>query len=69
MTTRGLFGRAARVVGDLDHPFYAEERRREVWNEAPAVGLQTLLWGALGLACAMAWIGGGRCCRGRWRCC
>jgi hypothetical protein len=53
-----LFGRAARMVGDLDHPFYAEERQREVWNEASAVGLQTLLWGSLGLACAMTWIGG-----------
>jgi hypothetical protein len=56
---RDLFGRAARVVGDLDHPFYAEERQREVWNEASAVGMQTMLWGSLGLACAMTWIGGG----------
>jgi hypothetical protein len=54
-----FLGRAARLVGDLDHPFYAEERQREVWNEASAIGLQTLLWGALGLACAMTWIGGG----------
>jgi hypothetical protein len=54
-----LFGRAARVVGDLDHPFYAEERQREVWNEASAVGMQAMLWGSLGLACAMTWIGGG----------
>ena len=53
-----VFGRAARVVGDLDHPFYAEERQREVWNEASAVGMQSMLWGSLGLTCAMTWIGG-----------
>jgi hypothetical protein len=56
---RDLFGRAARAVGDLDHPFYAEERQREVWNEASAVGMQTMLWGSAVLACAMTWLGGG----------
>jgi hypothetical protein len=56
---KDLFGRAARVVGDLDHPFYAEERQREVWNEASAVGMQTMLSGSVVLACAMTWLGGG----------
>ena len=47
-----------RLVGDLDNPFYAEERQRDVWNEASAVGFQTMLWGGLVLACAMVWVGG-----------
>lgn len=52
------FTRATRVIGDLDSPFYAEERQRDVWNEASAVGFQTMLWGGLILACAMTWTGG-----------
>jgi len=52
------FARAASVVADLDSPFYAEERQRDVWNEASAVGFQTMLWGGNALACAMVWIGG-----------
>lgn len=35
---RSWFVRAAAVVGDLDSPFSAEERDRDVWNEASAVG-------------------------------
>jgi hypothetical protein len=50
-----VFDKAAKVVGDLDSPFYAEERQRDVWNEASAVAFQLLLWGGLVLACAMAW--------------
>ena len=50
--------RVARRIGDLDHPFYAEERQREVWNEGSAVGFQAMLWGTLGLSAAMAWAGG-----------
>ena len=53
------FTRAARAIGDLDSPFYDEERQRDVWNEASAVGLQAMIWGTLGLTCAMAWLGGG----------
>ena len=52
-----LCDRAAKVVGDLDHPFYEEERQRDVWNEASAVGFQTVLWGAMASACGMVWIG------------
>jgi hypothetical protein len=38
------FVRTAEVVGDFGNPFYAEERQRDVWNEACAFGLQLLLW-------------------------
>jgi hypothetical protein len=58
MSKPDLFGRAAAVVADLDSPFYAEERQRDVWNEASAVGFQTMLWGGLVLSCAMVWLGG-----------
>lgn len=52
------FVRAASVVGDLDSSFYDEERDRDIWNEASAVGFQALLWG-IPLACAVAlWIVG-----------
>lgn len=46
------------VVGDLSSPFYDEERQRDVWNEASAVGLQVVLWLGLATATAMIWIGG-----------
>ena len=53
-----LFERVATRIGDLDHPFYHEERDRDVWNEASAVGFQALLWGLL-LACTIAiWVAG-----------
>ena len=56
--TPDAFDRVATRIGDLDHPFYAEERDREVWNEASAVGFQTLLWGLL-VACTVGiWVGG-----------
>jgi hypothetical protein len=54
----GWFVSAAGVVGDLGHPFYDEERQRDVWNEASAVGLQLVLWLALAAATAMVWLGG-----------
>jgi hypothetical protein len=53
------FTRATHLVADFDSPFYDEERQRDVWNEASAIGFQTMTWGALALAGAMAWIGGG----------
>lgn len=40
----GFFDRVTARIGDLDDPFYAEERDRDVWNEASAVGFQLLLW-------------------------
>jgi hypothetical protein len=55
---RGWFLAAADVVGDLGHPFYGEERQRDVWNEACAVGLQLVLWLGLAAATAMVWVGG-----------
>jgi hypothetical protein len=54
----GWFVAAAGLVGDLNHPFYAEERQRDVWNEACAVGFQLVLWLALASATAMVWLGG-----------
>ncbi|WP_032401814.1 hypothetical protein [Rhodococcoides fascians] len=38
------FVTAARFVGDLDDEFYADELQRDIWNEASAVGFQSLLW-------------------------
>ncbi|NAZ84140.1 DUF2029 domain-containing protein [Kineococcus sp. R8] len=52
------FLRAAARVGDLASPFYREERQRDVWNEASAVGLQLVLWLGTAAAAAMVWIGG-----------
>ena len=50
--------RSARAVGDLGNPFYAEERQRDVWNEASAVGLQLAVWLMLSAATVMVWVGG-----------
>jgi hypothetical protein len=54
----GWFVTAAGMVGDLGNPYYREERQRDVWNEAAAVGLQVVLWLGLGTAAAMVWLGG-----------
>jgi hypothetical protein len=54
----GWFETAAGWIGDLGHPFYDEERQRDVWNEASAVGLQLTLWLGLATATAMVWLGG-----------
>jgi len=54
----GWFVKAAATMGDLGNPFYLEERQRDVWNEASAVGLQVVLWLGLGTAAAMVWLGG-----------
>lgn len=54
----GWFVRAAGAVGDLGNPFYREERQRDVWNEASAVGFQLMLWLMLAAATAMVWVGG-----------
>ncbi len=34
---------ALRWIGDLDHPFYQDERRRFIWYEASAIGFQLML--------------------------
>lgn len=52
------FLRAAGFIGDLGNPFYAEERQRDVWNEASAVGLQLALWLGTLAATIMVWLGG-----------
>jgi hypothetical protein len=52
------FVRAAAVIGDLSSPFYREERRRDVWNEASAVALQVLIWLNFLVATAVIWIVG-----------
>jgi hypothetical protein len=52
------FVRAAAVIGDLSSPFYAEERQRDVWNEASAVALQVLIWLHLLTATAVVWLVG-----------
>lgn len=54
----GWFVRAASAIGDLGNPFYREERQRDVWNEASAVGFQVMLWLGMAAAAAMVWIGG-----------
>ncbi|KQU61051.1 hypothetical protein ASG84_00435 [Rhodococcus sp. Leaf278] len=38
------FVTASRFIGDLDDEFYADELQRDIWNEASAVGFQSLLW-------------------------
>lgn len=53
-----LFMRAAGWIGDLGNPFYAEERQRDVWNEASAVGLQVVLWLGIIAATVMIWVQG-----------
>ncbi len=50
---------AMRWIGDLDHPFYSDERQRYVWYEASAIGLQIFLIGQL-IMIAIAMIVAGR---------
>ena len=57
-TKAPLFDRFASAVADFGSPFYAEERQRDVWNEASAFGLQFFLWGSLVLSAVMFWVGG-----------
>lgn len=54
----GWFVKAAGMIGDLGNPYYREERQRDVWNEASAVGLQLVLWLGLAAVAAMVWLGG-----------
>lgn len=57
-TPQGAFMKIATTVGDLNSSFYDEERQRDVWNEASAVGFQLMLWLGLIAANLMVWIGG-----------
>lgn len=52
------FVKAMRFVGDLDDEFYADERQREVGNEASAVGYQALSWGLVIAAAILPWAAG-----------
>lgn len=52
------FVTAMRVVGDLDDEFYRDERQRDVWNEAAAVGFQLFLWAAFLAAAVLPWAAG-----------
>lgn len=54
----GRFVSLAASIGDLANPFYQEERQRDVWNEAGAVGLQIAVWLSTAAATAMVWLGG-----------
>lgn len=57
MTHPSRFVRLMSAVADFSHPFYAEERQRQVWNEAQTVGMQLVLWLGLVLANVMVWTG------------
>ncbi|MDV8008020.1 hypothetical protein [Rhodococcus sp. IEGM 1318] len=50
--------KAMRFVGDLDDDFYKDERQRDVWNEASAVGFQFAYWIALIAAAILPWVAG-----------
>jgi hypothetical protein len=50
--------RLAHVVGDFGNPFYAEERQRDVWNEASAFGLQLVIWCTVLATTATVWLVG-----------
>jgi hypothetical protein len=58
LARRSVFDRFAATVADFGSPFYAEERQRDVWNEASAFGFQLLLWAGVALSGAMFWLGG-----------
>ncbi|MBY4129562.1 DUF2029 domain-containing protein [Rhodococcus fascians] len=51
------FTKTMRFVGDLDDEFYDDERQRDVWNEASAVGFQMFYWAAIIGAAILAWVG------------
>ena len=50
--------RMAHFVGDFGNPFYAEERQRDVWNEASAFGFQLVIWVTLAVGTATVWLVG-----------
>jgi len=54
----GWLMRSAEFIGDFANPFYREERQRDVWNEASAVGLQLMIWLNLVAATVTIWVGG-----------
>lgn len=60
MTSRphGRFDRITRWVGDLDHPFYDDERQRWVWYEASAIATQIMLVGSFAAGTVALLVGG-----------
>lgn len=50
--------KAMRFVGDLDDDFYKDERQRDVWNEASAVGLQSVFWAIFVSSAILPWVAG-----------
>lgn len=56
--TSSTFIKTMRFVGDLDDEFYDDERQRDVWNEASAVGFQLFYWAALIGAAVLPWAAG-----------
>lgn len=56
--TAGPFIKAMRFVGDLDDEFYDDERQRDVWNEASAIGFQLFAWASLISAAILPWAAG-----------
>jgi hypothetical protein len=52
------FTNAMRFVGDLDDDFYHDERQRDVWNEASAIGFQLFQWASLIGAAVLPWAAG-----------
>lgn len=49
------FTNVLRYVGDLDDEFYDDERQRDVWNEASAIGFQLFYWVSLIGAAVLPW--------------
>ncbi|MDJ0395971.1 hypothetical protein QMK17_21865 [Rhodococcus sp. G-MC3] len=52
------FTNAMRYVGDLDDEFYDDERQRDVWNEASAIGFQIFVWASLIAGAVLPWVAG-----------
>lgn len=50
--------KAMRFVGDLDDEFYRDEHQRDVWNEASAVGLQSITWAVFVSSAILPWVAG-----------
>ena len=57
-TQQGPLVRMAHFVGDFSSPFYAEERQRDVWNEASAFGFQLVIWLTVTVGTAAVWLVG-----------
>jgi hypothetical protein len=51
-----MLDRAIAAIGDFNNPFYAEERQRDVANEAAAFGFWVLFWTLLIGAGAICWV-------------